>query len=502
MKTAAPPDSAWSPVLTHARALAETWTDAGWAGCVATGPDGARVDLAGVGSLPVTTSAPMRGRLRGWTLDLCGDGPGRNRLTVDAEMLSALADRTCELAETTGALIDANDQLLAIYDLAGTSSTRDENRNLLADLTDDACRLTHGVAVLVLLDEDVETSSGPDDIVDALRRVANERDAAADRVVRGGDGNDFDVVVRGLRGSTDGSILIAGRPNLRFTTADLQRIEAVTYFLSGLISIEMLHRANLASAVIERDASTAAALARMILPSRAPRLPGIDVAARCEPARLAAGDFFTWVETPHGLVFAVGDVAGKGLGAALVMTMVTRATVRAAVTAPDADPTELFTALAGELTDYLSEANVFVTMVIGTYRPGDDVIRLANAGHSPVLVRVDGTTAPLPASAPPLGVLETLVPDTVELPFAVGDTVMIGTDGLAEQEDEHGRQIGYARLAELVDAHADRGAEGLVGALFDTVEEVTGDGDRADDRTALVLHRTETGDADTVRGAP
>ncbi len=484
------PPNPLRPVLAPARSIGDAWLAMGWAGCRATGPDGAIVDLSGDCVGPPTASAPLRGRLRGWELELFGGDRPADRLSVDAELLSALADRTNELADTTGALIDANEQLLAMYGLAESSSSTSADRNLIADLTDEACRLTRGSAVLVSLENGLETSSGPDDIVESLRHT---RDGSRDRVMRAdAGGNDFDVVARRLKGSTVGEVLIAAAPGQRFTTPDLQRIDAVTYFMSGLVSLEMMHRAALASAVIERDAATAAQLAQMVLPTELPEIDGLDMAARCEPARLAAGDFYTWVDTPDGVVFAVGDVAGKGLAAAMVMTMVSKATVRAALAMPGADPTEIFGVLAAELTDYLTEASVFVTMIVGSYRAGEDVIRLANAGHSPVLVRADGETTPFPASAPPLGVLADLVPDTVEIPFVPGGTIMIGTDGLAEQEDDDGEQIGYDHLVDMVDGHADRGADHLVAELFAAVERFAGEHDQDDDRTALVLHRTES----------
>ena len=488
--------------MAPARSIGDAWLTVGWDGCRAAGPDGVVVELSGECVGDAAERAPMRGRLRGWELQLFGDGSPAARLAIDAELISALADRTGELADTTGALIDANDQLLAMYGLAESSTAASADRNVIADLTDEARRLTRGAAVLVSLENGLEESSGPDDVVEVLR---NTRDGSRDRIVRADDDHDFDVAARRLKGNTEGEILIAAAPGQRFTTPDLQRIDAVTYFMSGLVSLEMMHRAALASAVIERDAATAAQLAQMVLPTQTPEVDGLDMAARCDPARLAAGDFYTWIETPDGIVFAVGDVSGKGLAAAMVMTMVTRATVRTSLAMPGASPTDIFAVLAQELTDDLTEASVFVTMVIGAYRSGDDVIRLANAGHSPILVTGNDGAAPFPASAPPLGVLAELVPDTVEVRFTPGDTIMIGTDGLAEQEDDNGEQIGYDHLVDMVDAHAGAGAEHLVDRLFAAVEAFAGEHDQDDDRTALVLQRTEpqarraSGEAGTER---
>ena len=132
---------------------------------------------------------------------------------------------------------------------------------------------------------------------------------------------------------------------------------------------------------------------------------------------------------------------------------------------------------------------MFVTMLIGVYRPDDDRLLVANAGHSPVLLRRGEATTMLPPSAPPLGVLPDLIAETVELPFAPGDVLVVATDGLAEQEDQHGEQIGYDRLVELIGAGDVQSSGALVDTLFDEVERFSGGRERDDDRTALVIRR-------------
>lgn len=480
------PPTSFAAVRRHALALAEAWVAAGAGGCCLHG-GAERLVLAGSCEGDVTEQA-LSGSLRGWSLAVHGP-VAAGRLAVDAALLAALADRTNELAETAQALVDTNDQLIAIFGLAESTSSSAVGNDLLVALANDVLRLTDASAVLLAVDGGIRVGAGPDASVEMLDRFADE---TSPLTVRGDQhGAEFDIVVRPLRGNSDGVLVVAGRAGHRVSTNDLQLIDAVTYFLSGLISIEMLHRAALASAVIERDAATAADLARMVLPSSSPSAPGVDVAARCDPARLAAGDFYTWTDTPDGLVFAVGDVAGKGLGAALVMTMVTAATTRAALASGRPEPSELFASIAAELGGYLSDAAVFVTMLIGVYRPDAGELLVANAGHSPVILRTGGESTMVRPSAPPLGVLPELVTDTVVVPFEIGDVLVVGTDGLAEQQDVHGRQLGYARLVEIVAEHASGSAESIVAALFDEVERFGGDAGRDDDRTALVVRRVE-----------
>ena len=490
--------AALAQIEQHARSVADAWVSGGAGSCQLCGPAGERRVLAGSPAGDHGEEVPFAGALRGWSLGVTSPVPiDRARLEVDTALLGQLAHRTFELGETTLALIETNDQLLALYRLAASSASTLDDIELMQTLADDARELIGAAGASIEVDGIGRVTSGDAHIVEALldealldeTRVATSP-SSDDRVARGGvgaGGRDYDVVRRRLRGDATGRLTIASRVGRRFSTAQLKLAEAVVDHVSGFLSLATMHQAALASAVIERDAKTAAELAQLVLPTTSPTIAGLDLAARCDPARLAAGDFYTWTETPDGLVFAVGDVAGKGLGAALVMTMVIGATTRAAL--GSSDPTAMFRSISAELYDYLSEASVFVTMVIGTYRPGEDTIRLANAGHSPVIARSGGRASMIAASAPPLGVFDDPGTTTIELPFSSGDALVIGTDGLAEQEDREGHQLGYERLVDLVRDAGTSTADSTIARLFDEVERFGAGIDPDDDRTALVLHR-------------
>ncbi|MEM7286039.1 MAG: PP2C family protein-serine/threonine phosphatase, partial [Actinomycetota bacterium] len=213
--------------------------------------------------------------------------------------------------------------------------------------------------------------------------------------------------------------------------------------------------------------------------------------ARSYPARLASGDYYTYAATTNGLMFAVGDVSGKGLSAALVMTMVSSATTAATNRDVTGDPARILADVSADVYDYLSDSGVFVTTAIGVWDAHESTLKVANAGHSPVLHCHGDRTTSIPPAVPPLGVLPDVAHEPIELVFEPGDALLFGSDGLAEQEDAHGRQLGYDALDALLISHRPDGASALVDRLFDAVERHGAGQPQDDDRTALVVARRE-----------
>ena len=477
--------SSLHPVEAHLRRLARSWIDDGADGCrLRCGDD--VVVIEGSCDEHRLVSAPFGGLLSDCVWEVGTDQRNHARVEAEAELLGELAARNEEVGQLAGALLESGEQLLAIYDLTRSSLSRTTGSDRRRIAVADALRLT-GAACVALVGVDDTLHVGDDTV--ASRMLPWNRDATRSAMCRiEGVG---DVAVRPLPHRPDGTLLVASGPDQRFTTGDHKLIDAISLIVGGLIALERMSREAVRGAVIERDAETAAKLARMLLPRERPDVEGLDVAGRCDPARLAGGDFYLWIPSGDHLVVAVGDVSGKGLGAALVMTMVVRTTTRLVLEAKDPDPHGLFRSLATQLTDYLSEAGVFITMAIGVYRRDGDTIRLANAGHSPVLVGNADGFANLPPTAPPLGVMEDMVADTVELPFVAGDVVVMGTDGLVEQEDGAGAQLGDEWIADHVSELIARPAATIVDSLFSVVERHAGETAASDDRTAVIIRRRE-----------
>jgi sigma-B regulation protein RsbU (phosphoserine phosphatase) len=291
-----------------------------------------------------------------------------------------------------------------------------------------------------------------------------------------------------VRGETLGAIeLINRRDGALFTTADCKLLETLAS-AAGLAVVNARMAAGLAErARLKREVELAADVQRAFLP--APREAGFPVHGASRPAREAAGDFYDVIDRGDGAVwFAIADVAGKGMTAALVMAE-TASLFRYLARHAD-DPWAVLRALNAELYGN-RRGGLFVTMTCGVLDADGREIRLANAGHMPTLVLPrgpDADAAQLPAEAPPLGVLPDLpgAPAAAEGRPRAGRAYYLFSDGLSESAGADGAEIGIdgvvaaVRAAEAAAAPADR-----LAAVLDRTAAV--DGAPADDLTLLVV---------------
>jgi serine phosphatase RsbU (regulator of sigma subunit) len=202
------------------------------------------------------------------------------------------------------------------------------------------------------------------------------------------------------------------------------------------------------------------------------------------PAREVGGDFFNYFTVKDGrLALLVGDVSGKGVGAALLM-----ANIQASLRTRFALGQDL-AAIAREI-DLDIERNtpgpVYATLFMATFDPVSRVLRYVNAGHNPqYLLRRDGALEQMHSSGLPVGLLagRGYVEDQVQL--GVGDLLFFYTDGCVEAENESGEMFGSDRLEELLRGAA--GAEDLLAQVEAEVRAFRGSREPFDDATMMVV---------------
>jgi anti-sigma regulatory factor (Ser/Thr protein kinase) len=262
-------------------------------------------------------------------------------------------------------------------------------------------------------------------------------------------------------------------------------------FLGGIIAsardTAFLYEDAVSRAGIEQEHQMASRLAQALLPSRPPVLEGCEVAERTIPALSAGGDFYTHSVIDDVLFFAVGDVAGKGLPAALVMTKV----IAACAASFSRHPPERVDAIIGELCDelypYLSEIGLFATILVGSYIPATGVLHLFNAGHSPTMIVLADRVQQIPPTMPPLGVLPEPIGSGRTIQLNNGDLLIAGSDGLTEQEDPAGLMFGYERFTREVSGMHSRPVSELSDRIFALVAEHGAGVSASDDQTLFVL---------------
>jgi hypothetical protein len=224
---------------------------------------------------------------------------------------------------------------------------------------------------------------------------------------------------------------------------------------------------------------------RHLLPKDLPSVAGYGIAARWQPSRTVAGDYYDVLPLDDGrLGLCIADAAGKGMPAALMMSNL-QAAVRAL--APPAPPPA---DLCRQLNDILSgsvAAGKYISFFYADLDPRTGAIRYCNAGHNrPLLLRADGSAERLAEGGAVLGAFpdRSYVGAAVEV--ARGDRLVMYTDGVTEAESPGGEEFGEARLLEVLRANASAGAEAIDRAIVDAVSTFS-PGDLRDDATLLVL---------------
>ena len=243
---------------------------------------------------------------------------------------------------------------------------------------------------------------------------------------------------------------------------------------------------------VARDAPAGGSASRRGVPQESfptfPKLPELEIHAMDVTARLATGDFcdfFFLSESELALVMA--DVSGKGVPAA-VLRGVTRSVLRNLATT-EASPGETLSRLNRILCE-ASLGAMFLTLFLGQYRISTGLLRYANAGH-PVPFRIGrhGGVEPFgEVTGPILGILDSRVYADREGWLAVGDKLVLFTDGVTEARDPEGNFFAPAHLAACLEEHSTAPPGVLCERLGRRVRDFQQDRSQ-DDATVLALQR-------------
>lgn len=225
-----------------------------------------------------------------------------------------------------------------------------------------------------------------------------------------------------------------------------------------------------------------------LFPTAPPKLPGLEIAGRSEPASAAGGDYFDYLpmlEERWGVV--VGDVTGHGIGPALLMAE-TRAYLRV-LAQSYRDLGEILTQANRVLAEDIGIER-FITMLLVSLDPVTRTLCYANAGHPEgfVLDARGELKASLRRTGVPLGIHATTVyPPAQVIQLSQGDLVLLLTDGIDEAVSPEEQLFGMDRILSVVREHSTASAAELVEVLYQAVREFSGDTPQLDDATAVVV---------------
>jgi len=234
-----------------------------------------------------------------------------------------------------------------------------------------------------------------------------------------------------------------------------------------------------------RETRQAQAVQHALLPERLPTVAGCDLAARWEPASAFGGDCYDAVMLDESrLALSIGDVCGKGLPAALVMSHL-QASVRA-FGSSQARPEAVVTSVNRALCRH-GDLHRFATLFYSVYDEDTRLLRFCNAGHNPpVLVRRDGSIERLTAGGTVAGAFEEAAFEAGEVTLARGDRLVLFTDGVTEARAADDTEFGDDRLVQNLATARHLAPAAAVDRLFDELYPWCPAG-LHDDATVVVL---------------
>ena len=240
-----------------------------------------------------------------------------------------------------------------------------------------------------------------------------------------------------------------------------------------------------------------------LYPKNAPPFCGLKLTVQCDPARMVSGDYYDYQELGgKKLAFAIGDVAGKGISAALLMATL-QAALRAQMTPyqptqendcshlPEINCGQLVSALNRQLFANTSPEK-YATFFFGLFDEDTRTLTYTNAGHLAPLLFRGGEVRPLDSNGTVVGAFPFSKYDESCLTLFSGDLLVCYTDGITEPENAYGEEFGEQRLIDLLHKHAHREDSEIIHIVLDAVRSWTGSPELFDDMTLLLAREVPT----------
>ncbi|MFG0275641.1 MAG: PP2C family protein-serine/threonine phosphatase [Phycisphaerales bacterium] len=438
------------------------------------------------------------------------------------QMVAAIVGEVCELSLSLSARIEELDVIHRLTRLLAGDRDIDEilqeGLRLASSLLDaDAGTirvLEEGATVLRLrahlgLSQRYLAAAASLPAQEAVARAALDGEAVAiedlgadERILRGDA-----VREEGLRSMLSAGLVFHGEPMgvlrlythtaRRFTRAEQAIVSSIGRQIATAVATARLLEAEVEAKSVRRQLEMAAAVQRRMLPNAMPKMSPFDIGAEYESSLDLSGDFYDVFRLGRRLAFVVGDVAGKGIPAAMLMSSV-RASLRAFARneRESGDVAEIL-ARTNRALCRDSLPNELATIFLGLLDPESLELTYCSAGHEPTLLLRPGADdiAPrietLDAGGLIAGVLKDAEYTAGRISLQPGDTIIASTDGLSEamnfEQRPFGRQCVRYSALDILNGEPDASARRIATHLLWEMRRYTGLSAKSDDATIVVV---------------
>ena len=293
-----------------------------------------------------------------------------------------------------------------------------------------------------------------------------------------------------LKGRIIGALNVFNKHGgIKFSEPDKRLLCIISTQSAQVIENARLYEEEQSLMRIQEEMKIAYNIQMGLLPKGAPMIKGYDLAGKSLPAKSVGGDYFDLIRLGDGrLFFCLGDISGKGMPAALLMSNML-ATLRGQ---------NLDLTTPGSILNYSNEhmfrntdPERFSTLFLGILDPENSELTYSNAGHNlPFIVNEKGSVKRLEMGNIVLGAIEDVTYEEDSLKLEKGDTLLVFSDGISEAINPDEEEFGEDPLPALVNANRESTAMGLIDTIIEEVIRHAGKAPQRDDMTMLVIKRT------------
>ena len=298
------------------------------------------------------------------------------------------------------------------------------------------------------------------------------------------------------RGEFLGMLYLDSRRPAAFSKLDRQILDALAVEAASILDNARLVERERQRQRLEQELSIAREIQQALLPRGFRDFPHLTISGFNTPCHAVGGDYFDVFPLGDSrTAFVIADVAGKGIGAALLTTMLQGALTGMTL---GADPVRVLRHINNFLCQH-AEVGRYATMFLGIL-DSDGNLDYLNAGHpSPLLLRHDGVSETFTKGSFPVGLIPDANYEAVRVPLEPGDTLVLFSDGVTEAADPDEQLYGVPRLTEILAGQHEAPLDELQKRVSDSVEKFARGASQADDITLLFIrYRGAAQTADAV----
>lgn len=295
------------------------------------------------------------------------------------------------------------------------------------------------------------------------------------------------VPIRNREKTIVGVLQLLNKTNGPFGESDLEFLESISEHMAIAMENATLHVELLEKQRMEQELALGREIQSSLLPAPPQNVANTALAAVSHSCYEVGGDYFDFIPLPNGdLGIALGDVSGKGVSAALIMSSL-QAALR--VAAPIDDDLGRLIARLNALIHAGAHGRKYVTFFFARYTPSTGTLRYVNAGHNPPMLVEDGMLRELASTGRPVGILPASRYEEGVVELRNGATLFLYTDGLNEAVDAADEEFGNERLRILFTEAAKKDAAAIPQHVLDAITAFEDGAPATDDKTLVVLRR-------------